>query len=58
MELLKLDRSMNELMEKYDYNETTEQEEEFLENLTKDLLELLFEHNKPVYQWLKEIVDN
>ena len=58
MELLKLDLGMNELMEKYDFYETTEQEETFLENLTKDLLELLFAHNKPVHQWLKEIVDN
>ena len=48
MELLKLDRAMNDLMEKYDWHETSKQEETFLINLTKDLIELLQAHNVPI----------
>lgn len=45
MTLIELDRAMNDLMEKYDWQETTEEENIFLKNIAKDLIELLKEHN-------------
>lgn len=55
MELEKLDRAMNNLMEKYDWHDTNKQEDFFLENLTHDLMELLFEHGVPIIKWVEEI---
>ena len=43
--LQQLDRAMNELMEKFDWHDTTEDEDNFLINVTNDLIELLHEHN-------------
>lgn len=43
--LQQLDRAMNELMEKFDWHDTTEEENNFLINVTNDLIELLHEHN-------------
>lgn len=43
--LQQLDRAMNELMEKFDWHDTTEEEDNFLINVTNDLIELLHEHN-------------
>lgn len=44
MTLYELDRAMNDLMEKYDWHDTNEQEEQFLQNIAKDIVELLIEH--------------
>ena len=55
MELEKLDRAMNNLMEKYDWHDTNKQEDFFLENLTHDLMELLSEHGVPIIKWAEEI---
>ena len=43
--LQQLDRAMNELMGKFDWHDTTEEEDNFLINVTNDLIELLHEHN-------------
>ena len=43
--LQQLDRAMNELMEKFNWHDTTEEEDNFLINVTNDLIELLHEHN-------------
>lgn len=43
--LQQLDRAMNELMEKFDWHDTTEEEDNFLINVTNDLIELLHEHD-------------
>lgn len=40
-----LDRQMNQLMEKFDWHDTTTEEDTFLINLTNDLIELLHEHD-------------
>ena len=55
MELEKLDRAMNNLMEKYDWHDTNKQEDFFLENLTHDLMELLCGHGVPIIKWAEEI---
>ena len=55
MELEKLDHAMNNLMEKYDWHDTNKQEDFFLKNLTRDLMELLHEHNVPIIKWAEEI---
>lgn len=43
--LQSLDRAMNELMEKFDWHDTSDDEDNFLINLANDLVELLHEHN-------------
>ena len=43
--LQQLARAMNELMEKFDWHDTTEEEDNFLINVTNDLIELLHEHD-------------
>lgn len=43
--LQQLDHAMNELMEKFDWHDTTEEEDNFLINVTNDLIELLHEHD-------------
>lgn len=43
--LQQLNCAMNELMEKFDWHDTTEEEDNFLINVTNDLIELLHEHN-------------
>ena len=50
MKLQELDRAMNELMEKYDWHDTSEEEDAFLINLTKDLVQLLQEHDVSIFE--------
>ena len=45
MKLRELDFAMNDLMNNFDFGETTEDETNFLINITNDLIELLTEHN-------------
>lgn len=45
MQILDLDNAMNELMAKYDWHDTTKDEDFFLLNITYDLVQLLLEHN-------------
>ena len=41
MKLIELDTAINDIMQKFDYDETTDKETEFLVNVTNDLIELL-----------------
>ena len=41
MKLIELDTAINDLMRKFDYDETTDKETEFLINVTNDLIESL-----------------